>query len=661
MKRLNGFVVVCSMIAVGWMMISVVQAQTRDGETRAEQMEPGAHEASRVFPPPICFRDELSQVTQRLCDRIRFAGESHYNVVKLARSGVIRSVHLIVTETGEEVFTSYPYGIAFAAPNERDFEVRMKIEELEGFLEVWSTPDSTPGSLHASDDATPSPIGVASGLPIGWSNSVGVAPGQCLNYTIATPSNHVEQASFSSQNTASSTAEQIKVSATVSGAYGAFKASNTFSYSDNFQSSTNASNQYYNLFSLYTLNTTVSGDDPLNSQGQNAGSSFSTLCGTEYMSSVPVGMVATISINYGSSSQTTQTEISNSFKASVGLNSVSSAVSTSTKDTNASSYFKFSMVHYGGGTQAAAELNNAFAAENSSHEAYYALCAAGNTSACTQFTSNMGSGATKALNSFNALVGDLSSATNPDLSFFETFPNGVAGANTTQLVTTAIPLSTTNDVLNPYKSELKQYVTLLNQIATLNNRTGTLNNAVSVGHFNPTSLIDLVSYLDKLENVYKSDRTTLLTNLETCLAATRTNVKTACGPIINNTITNAYEWYASSGEHPNFFAQQNTLALQYTAAFSSSAFPSYPSVSLDVFYVDELPSFATAGSNIAIAGEAALVSFADRTYPDPETANGFAYAYRSTLRLIPCPRTRQAAVDEQCVHEGQRRRKSLTV
>jgi hypothetical protein len=620
MKRLNGFVVVVSLAVVGWVMISVVHAQTRDGARRAEQMETGA-KASPVFPPPICFRDDLSEVIQRICDRLQFAGEPHYNVVKLAPNGAIRSIHLIVTETGEEVLTSYPYGTAFAASDERDFDVRMKVEELEGFLTVWSTLDATPGSLRAADDATPSPIGVASGLPIGWNNSVGVAPGQCLNYTIATPSNNVEQASFSSQNTASSTAEQIKVSATVSGAYGAFKASDTFSYSDNFQSSTNASNQYYNLFSLYTLNTTVSGDDPLNSQGQNAGSSFSTLCGTEYMSSVPVGMVATISINYGSSSQTTQTEISNSFKASVGLNSVSTAVSTSTKDTNATSYFKFSMIHYGGGTQAAAALNNAFAAENASNEAYYALCAAGNASACTQFTSNMGSGATKALNSFNSLVGDLSSATNPDLSFFETFPNGVAGANTTQLVTTAIPL-TTNDVLNPYKSKLEQYVTLLNQIATLYNRTGTLNNAVSGGHFNPTSLIDLVSYLDELENVYKSDRTTLLSNLETCLAATRVNVKTACGPIINNTITNAYEWYASNGAHPNFFAQQNTLALQYTAAFASEAIP-FPSVSLDVFYVDELPSFAIAGSNIAIAGEAALVSFADRTYI-PELLNGSA-------------------------------------
>jgi hypothetical protein len=291
MKRLNGFVVVVSLAVVGWVMISVVYAQTRDGATRAEQMETGA-KASPVFPPPICFRDDLSEVIQRICDRLQFAGEPHYNVVKLAPNGAIRSIHLIVTETGEEVLTSYPYGTAFAASDGRDFDVRMKVEELEGFLTVWSTLDATLGSLRAADDATPSPIGVASGLPIGWNNSVGVAPGQCLNYTIATPSNHVEQASFSSQNTASSTAEQIKVSATVSGAYGAFKASNKFSYSDNYQSSTNASNQYYNLFSLYTLNTTVFGDDPLNSQGQNAGASFSTLCGTNYMSSVPVGAVA---------------------------------------------------------------------------------------------------------------------------------------------------------------------------------------------------------------------------------------------------------------------------------------------------------------------------------------------------------------------------------
>jgi hypothetical protein len=178
----------------------------------------------------------------------------------------------------------------------------------------------------------------------------------------------------------------------------------------------------------------------------------------------------------------------------------------------------------------------------------------------------------------------------------------------------------------------------LNQIATLNNRTMTLNNAVSVGHFNPTALIDLVSYLDKLENVYKSDRTTLLTNLETCLAATSANVKTACGPIINNTITNAYEWYASNGEHPNFFAQQNTLALQYTAALSSLVTPSDPSVSLDVLYVDELPSFATAGSNIAIAGEAALVSFADRTYIPKVTNSGTTptdQPYVSFLALEP--------------------------
>jgi hypothetical protein len=193
------------------------------------------------------------------------------------------------------------------------------------------------------------------------------------------------------------------------------------------------------------------------------------------MSSVPVGMVATISINYGSSSESTQTDISDSFKASYGLDSVSAAVNTASSASNSSFYFTFTMVSYGGGIAAANDLNSAFAAENSSGEAYYALCAQGNSDACTQFTSSMGKGATEALDSFNTLVEGLSSASAPDLSFFETFPNGVAGANTTGLVTTDIPTSTSADVLGPFKSALVPYVGLLNQIGTLQNRVGALS------------------------------------------------------------------------------------------------------------------------------------------------------------------------------------------
>src|SRR5262249_23960929 len=192
----------------------------------------------------------------------------------------------------------------------------------------------------------------------------------------------------------------------------------------------------------YTLDSTVSASDPLNAQGQNAGDSFNTLCGSKYLSSVPVGMIATISINYGSTSSSTQMSISNQFTLNFGLDSVSTAVQTASADTSSSSHFTFSMIVHGGGTAANTALHNAFAAENTSGEAFYALCAQGNVQACSQFTSSVGLGTTQALDSFNQMVADLSSATNPDLSFLEAFPNGVAGAPTSAPVTTDIPFPT---------------------------------------------------------------------------------------------------------------------------------------------------------------------------------------------------------------------------
>ena len=159
----------------------------------------------------------------------------------------------------------------------------------------------------------PAPTGFATGLPIGWNSSTGPASGQCFNYTIATPSNNFTQASFSSQNTASSTAAQIKVSAEVNLAFDLFNASDSFSFSDQWQSSTHSSNQYYNMFSLYTLNSTVSQTDPLTSQGEAhvTDGTFAVLCGNEYLAVVPVGLFATFSVNYGSSSESTALEITN--------------------------------------------------------------------------------------------------------------------------------------------------------------------------------------------------------------------------------------------------------------------------------------------------------------------------------------------------------------
>jgi hypothetical protein len=571
--------------------------------------------------PNLCLRQGLSDRTQRWCDQQRFADEPHFVLVRLARDGAVRSVHLIVTETGEEVVTSYPYGILFAQPDPTDREVRVTTDELGGFLEGRPTPAGR----------TPTSNQYATGIQIGWNPSTGVTPGQCLNFDIQEPVSKAEQLSFQSTGAASSASAQLNLSATVSGGVAGFKASDSFSFSDQWQSSTNSASEYYNFYSLYTLNTSVPQDDPLTEQGQNEpADSFDTLCGSRYMSDVPVGMLATISINYGSSSQSSQTNITNSLTASADLNKISAAVSTANSESSSNAYFKFALTHYGGGTDASNALIDAFSTTNSDDVAFYQLCAQGNVDACNSFSTNMGQGATNALDDFHALVDAVSDGSSLDVGFFETFPNGVAGAVTDQLVTTGIPTLTISEVLEPYASELKQYLTLLNEISTLNSRVGVLSDLLNDGPgFNAPRLLDLLFYLDRLENVYNSDRTMLLDNLESCLAATSTNVATVCAPIINNQFTNAFSFYHAPEETSAcvtngdcFFVEQNTIALQYVASSTSTLGGTKTSfLPGDTFYIDELPTFAAAGSNIPIAGQAALVTYVDRPTEEATTEN----------------------------------------
>jgi hypothetical protein len=284
------------------------------------------------------------------------------------------------------------------------------------------------------------------------------------------------------------------------------------------------------------------------------------------------------------------------------------------------------MIQYGGGTAAAQALHEAFSKVNAQGEAFYALCAQGNTEACTQFTSNIGQGVTAAFSSFGPLVNGLSSATNPDLSFLQSFPSGVAGAGTPQAVTTPIPLQT-SDVLAPYKPQLEQVLTLVNQISTLNNRVSLLQSLLSKEpKFNPLPLLDLVGYLDRLEDIYTADRNTLIASLQRCLGATSANVTSVCQSIITNQATNAFQYYGANGPGNSFFAQQNTLALQYTALHQGQN-----PVSMDVLYIDELPSF---GFNPPITGEAAFVGFVDR--PVSDGAGGFLFdSFVDILALEP--------------------------
>ena len=145
--------------------------------------------------PDLCRRSGLSRRTQLFCDQQRFADVPVFNVVRLAANGAVRSIRLIETATGRAVYTGYPYGLAFAASDPRDRLLRMRVEDLESFLDGRPTPGSSRGNRRAAAPALAqaAPTGFATGLPIGWNQSTGITPGQCLNYTINTPSNNVEQ------------------------------------------------------------------------------------------------------------------------------------------------------------------------------------------------------------------------------------------------------------------------------------------------------------------------------------------------------------------------------------------------------------------------------------------------------------------------------------
>lgn len=573
----------------------------------------------------LCLRPNLSKNIQLLCDQQRFADVPLYDVVRVAFDGTIRSIHLIETATGRTVYTAYPYGIAFAIPAKRDRVLRMRVEDLKAFVDQQVTLGAGSkwrGSAARRNTASPAasgPTGYATGLPIGWNPSTGITSGQCFNYTIQTPSGNVEQESFTSQNAASSTAEQINLTSTVSGAYDGFKASDTFTYSDQWQSSANSSNQYFNAYSLYTLNPTV---DSLNATGTAAlnNDTFNTLCGSKYLESVPVGMAITISVNYGSTSSSTQEDISNQFKGNYTLASITNAVSKANTETDSTSYFTFTMISYGGGSEASTTLNAAFATQDPSNGvAYYEECATGNTEGCKSFESSIGGGAATALGSLTTQVDNL--ARNPDLNFMETFPNGVVGAVTPALVTAPIPNTSSTDILAKYKTQLNDYLSLVNQIVTLNNRvstdigmTSSLYYKVQQDNFNPATFFPVAAYLEELANTYQSDFQPLMDNLQSCLSTSALGLKENCAAVIdnyNNNLDTAYSWYGARSGSQYFAAQQNAIALQYAGLFTNNNGSSWPQ---DVFYAPELAFGSGYNYFPLIAGQGGLVSFADSPY-----------------------------------------------
>ncbi|MEM7022396.1 MAG: hypothetical protein AAF637_07345 [Pseudomonadota bacterium] len=583
------------------------------------------------------------------CDPARFESEPHYVKVRM-NDDRVTSIHLLRTADGDEVVTSHPYGSARAIVTDDTRELCMKLRRLDRFVDRIERRQRLLAWLERGRRLLPplpgarAPQAVAAAAPgdsadyntvllIGWNDSTGQTPGECYNFTTGAPAENVGSLNFSSDEAARSTAAQTRISATVSGGFAGFRASDTFSYSDQWQSSANSGSAYFNISSIWTLNNTVDPSNPLTDQGKDAGDQFATLCGVRYMASVQGGLVATLAVAYGSSSQDIKKSIDDKFTASFELDSISAAVGVSSDLKVAASYLTVRLFHQGGGVKASSLLTSAFGATNSSGEAYVDLCASldkDSVTDCDTFIGNMTKGATDAGNAFNALAQDVEAG--EDLSFLALFPNGVAGVEVSTLVTATA--ETKDDVLAPYEDQLQQYLKLLNEIATLGNRAKHVD-ALVRGDFNP-DILDLAGYLGRLIDSnegavsYAATRAILIDDLGACLAATSDNVKDACAPIIDGgeTVASAYAWYDADHGYPActsgankdacWLAQQNTIALQYAAIVNEVGFTEHPN---DVLYVDVLPPFSDAFA-APISGKAAFVAFVDRPWIDfPGTRN----------------------------------------
>jgi hypothetical protein len=203
-------------------------------------------------------------------------------------------------------------------------------------------------------------------LALGYNPSTGYVPSSNCYIATTQLNNLTAQYNFSSTGASSSFAAQTDVSASISTDFSTAIASGStndvFTYGNSYSQTGTSGSVFYTAYALYTANNNFIS---LNDAGKNAQSlgQLASICGSNFVTSVPVGMLITGQASYYASTSAGSTSISNSFSAnasgSVGsLGNLTAAVSnvysnTSLTSTNTFS-FGFTTETLGGGEGAAA-------------------------------------------------------------------------------------------------------------------------------------------------------------------------------------------------------------------------------------------------------------------------------------------------------------------
>ena len=560
-------------------------------------------------------------------------------------------------------------------------------------LEKKKNKSASSARLSARDSSTTSNIGLA----LGYNPSTGYIPtSTCFNETTLL-SNGISVFSFNSSGASSSFASQTNASASISANYESAISSGTgnaaFTYANSFSKTGSSGSIFFNAFQLYTANNTFIG---LNGSGLSAQSQglLSTNCGTNFVTSIPVGMLITGQASYYASTQEGASYIESQLSASANggtLASFSAAVQSSYNNSTLSATnawgFGFTTEVLGGGEGAAATYTTDMAAAITE----LADCVANNNSSttCPAFVTNANDAALNSLSQFETDFG----STPTNLGNVAAFPNGISGAigqtpivaneSVSGLLIAANSISASDatatmysDTFSGISTQISNYLSVLNEITTLYRRAMYLGNTNSQytlgvlstkssdtnasGTINPSPFFDIEgTYLSTLIKTYGDDMVTMQANLTSCLepvtssTTSATDTTTNCAAIINaysQGITSAYAWYSSdingSTVAENNFELQNTIALQYTGQIALTAPSPYTSSSgypVDVMWTQALPIFSAFTSQIGSPpspapepdGLPGLIAFADQTYRTPST--GYTDMWISSPYVLMMP------------------------
>ena len=500
---------------------------------------------------------------------------------------------------------------------------------------------------------------------LGYSPSTGYLPtSTCFDATVLL-NNAQQKLSFSSSGTASSVSSEMNVEASINANWSADVASasagDVYTYGNQYGQSGESGSFLFTAYQIWTASNTPSGLNKYGKGYQDQGT-LSAYCGSNFVSSLPVGMLITGQASYSSSSTNAATAANNAFNAQASggaLSStfsaaVSAAYGASSSSTNNTNSFGFTSTVFGGGEGAA----SLFSEDAANASGLLGTCSEGSTADCNSYVTALNDAAANALTNFSAYFG----TSDADTSNLAAFPNGVDGAIGLTSIVASDSVSTIlssggtqysglqyNDVFSGLGPQIQNYLTILNQISTLYARVNYLStqlatsNGVSSFYSPNMDLSPYLSirgtYLTPLINAYSKDISNIRAALSTCLSSTNsTDAANNCNTITtayNNGITSAYAWYSSTSNGTfNNLALQNSIALQYTGQLSishpangdGSGATKYSNWGLDMAWTAGYPDLSSMTTGLPSASTSAnystsppsfypgIIAFADQPY-----------------------------------------------